>query len=365
MLLQDDWDVLVVGAGPAGSCAATAAAAADARTLLIDAKVRIGEQPHCGEFVPRQLFIECGLDRVSIIQTVEDMETLVVDLNSPPGGLLCPGSVQRSPGFLIDRVRFDRQLAREAATAGAVVLSGARLKGWKDDGWTIGIDGQEIQIQARFVVAADGAVSTVASVLGLDQSDFLRGVQVEAPLVRPLNKTMVFLSRDLKGGYGWLFPKGKVANVGLGVASEPDLSPRKLLEQLVQTLVSQGLIKPGRLSQTAGLIPVSGMRPTLVLDNVIFCGDAAGLTHPITGAGIPQAVLSGDLAGEAIAATLNTGDRAHLKAYEDEVTSRYGGVLDHALAKRRLMMAGWREAEFEEASKHWWIGFKEYRRRVR
>ena len=153
--------------------------------------------------------------------------------------------------------------------------------------------------------------------------------------------------------------------MGLGVASEPDLSPRKLLEQLVQTLVSQGLIKPGRLSQTAGLIPVSGMRPTLVLDNVIFCGDAAGLTHPITGAGIPQAVLSGDLAGEAIAATLNTGDRAHLKAYEDEVTSRYRGVLDHALAKRRLMMAGWREAEFEEASKHWWIGFKEYRRRVR
>ncbi|MEW6533807.1 MAG: geranylgeranyl reductase family protein [Thermodesulfobacteriota bacterium] len=365
MLLQDDWDVLVVGAGPAGSRAATASAAAGARTLLIDAKVRIGEQPHCGEFVPLQLFVECGLDRVSVIQAVDDMETVVVDLNSPEGEVLRPGSVQRSPGFLIDRVCFDRQLAREAAIAGAVVLSGARLKGRKDDGWIIGIDGQEIQIRARFVVAADGAVSTVASVLSLEQPDFLRGVQVEAPLARPLNKTMVFLSRDLKGGYGWLFPKGNVANVGLGVGSEPDLSPRKLLERLIYMLMSRGLIRPGRLSQTAGLIPVSGMRPTLVFNNVVFCGDAAGLTHPITGAGVPQAVSSGDLAGRAIAAALKTRDRAHLKSYENEVTGRYRGVLDHALAKRRLMMAGWHEADFEKASKQWWIGFKEYRRRVR
>ncbi|MEW6114519.1 MAG: NAD(P)/FAD-dependent oxidoreductase [Thermodesulfobacteriota bacterium] len=365
MLLQDDWDVLVVGAGPAGSRAATASAAAGARTLLIDAKIRIGEQPHCGEFVPQQLFIECGLDRVSIIQPVEDMETLVVDLNSPEDELLRPGSVQGSPGFLIDRVRFDRQLAREAAAAGAVVLSGARLKGRKNDDWIIGIDGQEIQIQARFVVAADGAVSTVASVFGMNQPVYIRGVQVEAPLVKPLNKTMVFLSCDLKGGYGWLFPKGNVANVGLGVASDPDLSPRKLLEQLVQMLVSRGLIRPGRLSQTAGLIPVSGMRPTLVLDNVVFCGDAAGLTHPITGAGIPQAVLSGDLAGRAIAAALKTGDLAQLKNYEDEVRGRYSGVLAHARAKRELMMAGWHEADFEAKSRHWWIGFREYRQRVR
>jgi len=201
--------------------------------------------------------------------------------------------------------------------------------------------------------------------LGMDRLVYLRGVQVEAPLVRPLNKTMVFLSRDLKGGYGWLFPKGTVANVGLGITSDPDLSPRKLLDQLVHMLVSQGLVRPGRLSRTAGLIPVSGMRPTLVLDNVAFCGDAAGLTHPITGAGIPQAVLSGELAGKAIAATLESGDRTHLKSYEDEVAGRYRGVLDHALAKRRLMMAGWHEADFEGKCKDWWIGFKEYRRRVR
>jgi geranylgeranyl reductase family protein len=365
MLLQDNWDVLVVGAGPAGSRAATATAAAGARTLLIDAKVRIGEQPHCGEFVPQQLFIECGLDRVSIVQTVENMESLVVDLNSPQGQPLHPGSVQRSLGFLIDRVRFDRQLAREAATAGAVILSGARLKGRNDEAWKIAINGQEALIRPRFVVAADGAISTVGSVLGMERPVFLRGVQIEAPLVRPLNKTMVFLSRDLKGGYGWLFPKGNVANVGLGVASEPDLNPRKLLDQLADTLVSQGLIGPGRLSRTGGLIPVSGMRSKLVLDNVVFCGDAAGLTHPITGAGIPQAVLSGDLAGKTIGAALKTGDLAHLKRYEDEVRDRYSGVLAHALAKRELMMTGWHEADFVEASRHWWIGFKEYRRRVR
>jgi len=365
MLLQDDWDTLVVGAGPAGSRAATAAAAAGARTLLIDAKPRIGEQPHCGEFVPQRLFVECDLDRVSIVQTVESILTLVIDLNLPQGEPLRPGTEQRSPGFLIDRARFDRRLAREAAAAGAIVLSGARLKGREGESWIIGIDGRENFVRARFVVAADGAVSTVASTLGMDQPVYLRGAQIEAPLTNPLNKTMIFLSRDLKGGYGWLFPKGNVANVGLGVAAEPTLSPRKLLEKLVNMLVSQGLIGPGMLSRTAGLIPVSGMRSKLVIDNVVLCGDAAGLTHPITGAGIPQAVLSGDLAGRAIAAALKGRDQERLKGYEDEIGGRYRGVLAHALAKRELMMAGWREADFERTSRSWWIGFKEYRRRVR
>ena len=68
-----DCDILVVGAGPAGSSAAAAAANSGARTILIDAKARIGEPLHCGEFVPQMLFSEFPLDRGCIVQPVEVM----------------------------------------------------------------------------------------------------------------------------------------------------------------------------------------------------------------------------------------------------------------------------------------------------
>ena len=165
---------------------------------------------------------------------------------------------------------------------------------------------EKLYVRAGYVIAGDGPVSTVASILGLTRPEMLRGVQVEAPLARPQEKTFVFLSRNLVGGSGWLFPKGTAANVGLGVIALDDLNPAALLEELLEGLISLGLIRPGILARSSGLIPVSGIREGLVQENVIFCGDAAQLTHPITGAGIPQAVFSGFEAGRAAALALKT-----------------------------------------------------------
>ncbi len=356
-----EYDILVVGAGPAGSSAARTAAAAGARTLLIDAKTRIGEQPHCGEFVPRRLFSEFELDRSCIMQAVETMETLVV----PTAHDVTLRQEILSPGYLIDRVRFDRDLARRAAFDGATVLSSARLAGSERDRWIVRHASDELPIKARFVIAADGPLSKVADILEFKRPEVLKGIQAEVPLKTRLNKTLVFLNREMTGGYGWLFPKGLAANVGLGVIPEAGINGVELLEDLLEWLSTLGIIGPGKLARTGGIIPVSGIRSRLVQGNVIFCGDAAGLTHPITGAGIPQAVFSGELAGRAASEALKSGEEAPLTEYIQEILGRYSGVINHALSKRRLMMDRRDDPDFEETCRQTWMAFKGYRKRVR
>jgi digeranylgeranylglycerophospholipid reductase len=386
-------EILVVGAGPAGSRAAAVAAARGADTVLVDAKARIGEQPHCGEFVPRQLFEEFSLNKDSVIQRVERMETRVLrsldDLGKSPDAFSrkddgptsgtnsiassedegSDGTVLSetglSPGYLIDRVRFDRDLAAEAAAKGALVISSARVVRREPDGWVVRCRGRETLVRAKIVIASDGVSSTVAGCMGLRPPKVLRGVQVEAPLARSLDSTYVFLDRSLILGYGWLFPKGKVGNIGLGVATGADISPANLLEQLLKRLHDLGLIQPGILARSSGLIPVSGIRENLVVENVLLCGDAGGLTHPITGAGIAQAVFSGQEAGIAAVDSLKSHEPKDLQQYEKEVKGRYLGVAEHALSKRELMMTRWNDRDFSQICMQTWIGFKGYRRRVR
>ena len=369
-------DILVVGAGPAGSRAAAAAARQGAQTVLVDAKPRIGEQPHCGEYVPTRLFAEAQLDRSAVLQSVDCMETRVLSAGMRGTGRSATESAavpKRTlkvisspfPGFIIDRVRFDRDLAREAAFQGVTVLCSTRVVRRVDEGWVLKCGKEEMTMAPQFVIAADGAVSTVAAILGLTAPNYLRGVQAEVPLVQPLENTVIFLDRDFFGGYGWLFPKGKTANVGLGVAAGNHVHPAALLEKFLAHLSEQGLIRPGKLARSSGLIPVSGIRRELAVDNIVFCGDAAGLTHPITGAGIPQAVFSGDLAGRYAAEALRTGNRRLFVDYQAEITGWYGGVIGHAVAKRLLMMRLWEAPDFQRVCEETWIGFKGYRKRFR
>jgi digeranylgeranylglycerophospholipid reductase len=353
-------DVLVVGAGPAGSTAAASAASSGVSTVLIDSKVRIGEQPHCGEFVPSRLFSEFNLDRNCIIQSVDSMETRV------SLGLADAKEVLRneipSPGFMIDRVRFDRNLARNASAEGVDVFCATRLIGVDKQLWTARSPEGEKAFHPKVVIAADGALSSVATSLGYEHPRVIKGIQAEVPLSKPLQRTIIFLDPGLTEGYGWLFPKGNVANVGLGVSRNQNA--RDTLDVFLEKLLSAGLVRKGILARSGGVIAVSGMRKSLVENGVIFCGDAAGLTHPITGAGIPQAIFSGSMAGKAAAVAVKAGNSDPLQEYEVEIRGRYAGVINHALSKRIAMSKSWHDHDFVEVCENSWIAFKGYRKRI-
>lgn len=344
-------DLLVVGLGPAGARAATEAAKAGLSVIALERKKRIGVPVQCAEFIPLPLSGYAGPEARA--QGVDAMDTVL------PSG---ERSGRAFSGLMIRRDRFDQALAGQAEAAGAVLWTDAFLR-------TIDADRRIAQVSTamglreiayRVLVAADGPLSTAASCLGLPRLRVVGTRQYTVPLLQPQADTGVWLSPEYPGGYAWLFPKGGVANLGVGIdpAFETDL--KAPLDVLHEALVRTGRVGDEVLLRTGGSIPVGGLREKLVVGELLFAGDAAGLTHPISGAGIAQAVTSGECAGRAASRWLEGEDDA-LRDYEDEIREQYEGSLERGLAARRRMAEAWKKRTAVDAEhRKGWISFEEY-----
>jgi geranylgeranyl reductase family protein len=340
-------DVLVVGLGPAGASAARTAAEAGAAVLAIDRKRLLGVPVQCAEFIPLPIG-RCAVASGVRHQAIDAMHSVL------PSGAALDSAFR---GLMVDRARFDQALAEAARAAGAEVRAGTQLLDVDSASRTArlrGPDGDEL-VGYRRVVAADGPHSRVASLAGLPVLETVDTRQYTVPLRTPTAVTTVWLADDYPGGYAWLFPKGDRANVGLGMDGAIDRDMKTPLDRLLAHLVADGVVGSEILARTGGAIPVGGMREPLVYGDVLFAGDAAGLTHPITGAGIAPAVVSGELAGTAAA-------RDALTDYADELRDQFGASLDRAVARRRWLASRWRTAEARRDAMHrrGWIAFNDY-----
>jgi digeranylgeranylglycerophospholipid reductase len=341
-----DLDVLVVGLGPAGACAAAAAARTGARVLAIERRRRIGWPVQCAELVPRALPGDAA--RHAAVQEVSGLETVVEDDEI---------EVRPDPGRVIDRTRFDAFLAAAARQAGATLRAGIALTGVGTDGHVPLADGTVLR--PRAIVGADGPHSLVGRAIGHSNRALVRARQIRIRLRKPLRAARVFLAGRYPGGYGWLFPRGGQANLGCGAAMERHRELDSLLADLALALARAGIIEPAWLGRTGGAIPVGGMvGPSGQLGRVpvLLAGDAAGLVHPVTGAGIAAAVLSGTMAGEAAAAAI-CGHRGARAAYAEELRDLFAAAFDRALARRR---ATWQATPGSAALRRGWPAFAAY-----
>jgi len=347
-----DVDLLVVGLGPAGSSAAAAAARAGASVLCIERKKVIGIPVQCAEFIPLPLSRYAAPEARA--QAVEAMDTAL------PSGAR---SQRAFHGLMIRRDRFDQGLANAAREAGAVLWTDSALRSVDRRARRARISTATglREVGYRLLVAADGPQSAVAACLGLERLPLVTTRQYTVPLRRAQRDTAIWISPQTPGGYAWLFPKGTVANLGLGVDPALESDMKAPLDALHATLVAQGRVGADVLLRTGGPIPVGGLRARLVEDDVMFVGDAAGFTHPITGAGIAAAVASGERAGEAVAGCL-AGDRAALAAYEEELREQFEPSLARGLRARKRMADVWRSerAALDETHRAGWIAFDEY-----
>ncbi len=345
-----DYDVLVVGAGPAGASAARVLAGAGQKVLMVDRRQAVGLPVQCAEFVPMPL-MRTVHETGSRIQTVSGMLTVL------PSGAK---NHSEFPGIIIDRARFDQGLADQAAQAGAEIWLRARFCSWDGDLARIVRNSREIGVRPRFLVGADGPHSPVAESLGLPSQKVVFTRQYTVPLLSPYRDTDIFLSDAFPGGYGWLFPRGPVANLGLGADRRFENDLKSPLEDLHGQMQERGIIGPEVLGRTGGGIPVGGIRP-MIHDRAVLVGDAAGLTHPITGAGIPAAVISGTAAGWAVAAFLG-GDSGALESYAEDMMDQFGPAISRAVQRRRSLESVWRKpaAGEDRAMRRGWIAFEEY-----
>jgi digeranylgeranylglycerophospholipid reductase len=346
-------DVIVVGLGPAGACAAAAAARAGLRVIGIDRKKVAGLPVQCAEFVPGPLHAHIANLAASTWQAISAMTTMIEmdDCHHTPD----------FRGAIIDRARFDQMLVADARDAGVHIILGAAVVSIGAEGLRL-CDGNIID--AGIVIGADGPRSLIGQAIGEMNHELVETRQITVPLRRRQDATDIFLSGDYRGGYAWLFPRGDVANLGLGVVPSERHRLKPLLLQLHARLVGEDRTGRESLALTGGAIPVGGMlHPVGGMHgrDVLLAGDAAGLTNPVTGAGIAAAVLSGEMAGEA-AAALFRGEAGAMVTYVEELREVFGASLARAVLRRRDLLRAYANDELpsREAIRQGWIAFPEY-----
>ncbi len=351
--LKSSYDLIVIGAGPAGSSAARAAAQRGIKVLLIDQRQRMGTPVQCAELVSQWIFSHVPFDSKAVIQSVDEMI-----LHFPEGNLF----KSKNPGYLLDRSRFDKEMATSAVLCGAELLSATKALEISSEAILVQRGDHKEWIRTKVIIGADGVHSTVARSMGLPPLKQLVAFQYEVVLFEPQSHTDIYFHPDYEGGYAWFFPKGNTANVGIGVTpSKTSLLP-DLLEHFLNRLVdSQKLPRIEVLSKTGGSIPCRPHEQT-VFGNIMLVGDAAGHAHPITGAGILNAVMAGEMAGRISAEAIIRKDLGCLTKYESEWHEIFGKSLSYGVSKREFLENNWNnpDIDFEALIRKTWVGFKEY-----
>jgi geranylgeranyl reductase family protein len=345
--VSSGFDVVVVGAGPAGSIAALVLARSGARVALAD-KAAFPRDKACGDLVgPRgvQVLADLGL---RVPDAGQGSDLLAVGPSGRRSRLPAfTGRTYPGHGIIVPRLALDHALREAALEAGAVPVR-ARITAVEADGdgrvdAVISSDGR--RLAGEVIIAADGALSPVARLAGMLGPRALWGFAVRAyvPAEVPL-PLLVLLDASpwrIYPGYGWLFPgAGGQANVGIGVglgSSRRQASLRGDLARLVALLVRRGDLggdaRPGPV--IGGWLRMGGTGSPPAAGNVLLAGDAAGLINPLQGEGIGPAMVSGRLAAKAVLA----GPAQAGPAYAGAIEAAFGRYMAGASALQSALLA--------------------------
>ena len=310
--MKDRYDVIVVGAGPAGSTAARFAAQSGASVLLLEKDREVGIPVRCAEGVG-----EKGLKQVVDIRPQWIMRQIGgVVLYSPSGLEVVVKSSE--VGYVLNRKIFDYELARMAADAGAAVLTKAYVHGLvHEDGKISGVRvnhlGSTFSVLADIVIGADGIESRVGRWAGLDTTCAMRDMETCAQ-VTAANIDLAddfchfYFGREVApAGYLWVFPKGKgLANVGLGISG--DYAKKKSAMEYLQDNLARFFPRAAVLTTVLGGVICAPTLAEIVSNNVMLVGDAAHQTVPVSGGGIVTGMIAGKIAGTVAGAAVKEGD---------------------------------------------------------
>ncbi|MFI6643953.1 geranylgeranyl reductase family protein [Streptomyces sp. NPDC050504] len=294
------WDVVVVGAGPAGASAAYAAATAGRQVLLLE-KAELPRYKTCGGGIigPSRDSLPPGFE----LPLRDRVHAVTFSMN---GKLARTRRSKKMLFGLINRPEFDAGLVTAAEKAGATVRTGVAVARVEQHGpavpdrRTVAVvlaDGETVL--ARAVVGADGSAGRIGAHVGvkLDQVDL--GLEAEIPVPKTVaddwaGRVLIDWG-PMPGSYGWVFPKGDVLTVGVISARGDGAGTKRYLEDFIGRLGLAGFepaVSSGHLTRCrSDDSPLSRGR-------VLVCGDAAGLLEPWTREGISFALRSGKIAGE-------------------------------------------------------------------
>jgi len=363
------YDLVVVGAGPAGSMTAKAAAERGLRVLLIDRELEVGVPDKCGEFLPSLGEMRRLAPKAEALEAIFDPPDRCIVNRTRYVRFIFPDSRETTvpfEGVVVERKLYDKHLANEAARAGAEVAPLTRAIDLLGEGVRARSVEGVFDIPAKVVAGADGAFSLIARGAGLPVSrsplDYAVGYQYEMVNVDhdPDYVDMYFGQDVAPGTYAWIIPKGDdVANVGTGVRApymRTGMNIRDYMRHFVERHpgASEKLRKAVPTAVKAGCIPVGGPMARTCGGGVLVVGDAAGQTIPTVGGGVPPALICGRIAGRAAWKHLHEGES--LSNYEEEWRRQLGGTLQNSLRLRRMsdIIFRW-EGGFRFIAKRGWL----------
>jgi digeranylgeranylglycerophospholipid reductase len=336
----------VVGAGPGGSIAARTAAK-ECDVLLVEKRQEIGSPVRCAE----------GVDKRELSKYIQPAKKWIAG-NAKGARIYAPdGSMFELSGelvggevvYVLERKIFDRELAKDAARAGAHVMVRTRATGLIiEDGAVQGVKlnrlGEDFEVRSRVVIGADGVESKVGRWAGINTTLKLKDIgscaQYHMTNVDAAEDYCdMYLGSYAPGAYAWVFPKGDMtANVGLGVIASKLDGKRSIdyLNEFVSKYFPEG--QPAEL--VMGGVPASDALKTTIGNGVMLVGDAAHHCDPFTGAGIINAMEGGKIAGDVATKAVRQNDASKkvLKEYETTWRASFGNQLKRHYKLKEFFM---------------------------
>jgi len=329
--MKNEYDVIVVGAGPAGSMAARFAAEKGVSVLMLEKDRDVGYPVRCGE----------ASSKAGIEEFIASDDKWIAakigkfSFNSPDGNEAVLNFDY--PVYVLERRLFDYELARSAADAGTDILTRTYVNGLIIyDGKVCGVkyeyQGEQKEVKAKVVIAADGIESRVGRWAGLkthsDFRDMESAVQITAANI-PVNQDTLYFyfGKDVApNGYFWIFPKGhNKANIGLGISGL--IGKNKSAQSYLNDFMNNHYPDAPVLTKIAGGVPCEVTLDKISAPGIMLVGDAARQVNPLSGGGIASGMIGGSIAGriagEAIKMNLPDHILTYDKAWHDRLGKRH------------------------------------------
>ena len=315
--MKQIYDVIVVGAGPAGAMVAYQLARKGIKVLLLE-KERLPRYKCCAGGVTTRAAKLLDFDISEVVEDVVYDVSVSYNFGSP-----YLGHHNQPLIYTVMRDRFDYLLVKKAQQFGAVVIDGQEAMQIQMDADWIEISLAEGIFRSRIVAGADGAYSVVARKLGMERSiQYIAGIETELvvpeeELAKRKSRVEVYLGH-IPGGYAWVFPKRNHLSIGVGCLA----SKAKDLNHFYQNFSNSLSISNYTITRTSShLIPTCKKKTIVSQDKALLLGDAAGLADPLTGEGIYNAIRSAQLAAPVIENSLAQG-KIELQDYQKAIEEK-------------------------------------------
>ncbi|GAB4128877.1 MAG: digeranylgeranylglycerophospholipid reductase [Ignavibacteriales bacterium] len=326
--MKTEYDIIVVGAGPAGSTAARFAASKGVSVIILEKDRDVGYPVRCGEAIskkgleefiaPSERFISSHINKFSMISP--DNTEVILPLDET--------------GFVLERRIFDYELSKLAVKEGAEILTRAYVNGllFENDkvaGVKYEYRGEQKELRSKIVIAADGVESRVGRWAGIkthtDFRDMESCVQITAANIPVDANTCYFYFGEeyAPKGYFWIFPKANgAANIGLGVSGL--IGKKRSAQSFLNHFMDKNYPQSTILTQIAGGVPSTLTLEKISAPGILLAGDAAHQVNPLSGGGIHTGMIGGSIAGEIAAEAVKRNQYDYIFNYDKLWYDRVG-----------------------------------------